>query len=265
MTKFVIIRVDDITKTRLKELKEWFLKYHPDVPVSVFAYATHTDEWDEEGWKLMRFLIENYGWEIGGHSRSHRFLPLLSEEELEEEIKGNIQDIESGLKLVGLNYKVLSFAYPGGGYDERVKDLLRECKIVFGLTYPDSYPYRSVDDIPSPEEYLTLGVTHTDTVVDLQIWRYWFNKSKKLYILALHTGYWSASIMRAVRNFLFDKPSVRALCREIGTRVLWKERYSPQNWEILNKHLNYMKSKNVKFITYRDLLELSKLRSFEDE
>ena len=61
------------------------------------------------------------GVEIGGHSRTHRPLTRVPDEELSEEITGSVEDLEAA----GLNRPRL-FAYPQGEQDRRVKRAARE-------------------------------------------------------------------------------------------------------------------------------------------
>jgi peptidoglycan/xylan/chitin deacetylase (PgdA/CDA1 family) len=60
------------------------------------------------------------GIEIGAHSHSHPDLRALSEEELGEEVAGSARDLG-----VICNRQILSFAYPYGHHDGRVRDRVR--------------------------------------------------------------------------------------------------------------------------------------------
>jgi peptidoglycan/xylan/chitin deacetylase (PgdA/CDA1 family) len=249
--------MDDITGDSLRELKEWFDIHHPDVPLCIYAYATST-RWNKEDWAIARSLIERRRWEIGGHTRTHPCLPLLTDKKMEDEIKGNICDIEQGLKNVGCEYRVKSFAYPAGEYDERAQKILREYGISFGLTYPDSFPYRSVYHLSHLlENPLAVGVTHTGEG-HVDCWNRRFDLCRKLcrgeegvYILALHPSYWNASITRAVRNSIANR-SMNTLIQEIG--LIIGSRFFSSKWKALNKHISYIKTfGDVKFTTFHEL------------
>ena len=67
---------------------------------------------DADGLRRLR----EHGIEVGAHSRTHRLLPQLPEEEIEEEVAGSVADLES-LGLVPVRY----FAYPYGEHDARVR------------------------------------------------------------------------------------------------------------------------------------------------
>jgi peptidoglycan/xylan/chitin deacetylase (PgdA/CDA1 family) len=65
----------------------------------------------------MLHTLEDAGWEIGGHSKSHKMLTTLSDDELRYEIS------ESYLYLKNKGFNVTSMAYPFGIYDQRVIDV----------------------------------------------------------------------------------------------------------------------------------------------
>ena len=58
--------------------------------------------------------LENAGWEIGGHSKSHKSLTGLSDDELKDEIGGSYQYLSSN------GFRVRSMAYPYGHYNDNV-------------------------------------------------------------------------------------------------------------------------------------------------
>jgi peptidoglycan/xylan/chitin deacetylase (PgdA/CDA1 family) len=62
----------------------------------------------------MLHTLENAGWEIGGHTKSHKILTALSDDELKDEIA------ESYTYLKGKGFKVTGMAYPYGIFDQRV-------------------------------------------------------------------------------------------------------------------------------------------------
>lgn len=68
------------------------------------------------------------GWEIGAHTLTHPDLTKLDEVKLMEEIMVSKHVIETEL-----NFKVLSFAYPFGGYNSREKQKVKEAGFEFGI------------------------------------------------------------------------------------------------------------------------------------
>ena len=68
------------------------------------------------------------GWEIGAHTLTHPKLPLLSDEDAMYEICEGRDRIERELQT-----RVVSFAYPFGTYDERIKNLVKQAGFEFGI------------------------------------------------------------------------------------------------------------------------------------
>ncbi len=87
---------------------------------------------DVEANKLMtreqkKAFVDN-GWEIGAHTLSHPDLTRLSDEDVLHELRESRARIELELQT-----KVVSFAYPFGAHDDRVKDLVRQSGFEFGI------------------------------------------------------------------------------------------------------------------------------------
>jgi peptidoglycan/xylan/chitin deacetylase (PgdA/CDA1 family) len=81
-----------------------------------------TNSWDARhgdrprplmGWSEAAALAAA-GMEIGSHARTHRFLPALSDQELEDEIRGSKRILEDRL-----GREMRFFSYPHGLHDER--------------------------------------------------------------------------------------------------------------------------------------------------
>jgi peptidoglycan/xylan/chitin deacetylase (PgdA/CDA1 family)/glycosyltransferase involved in cell wall biosynthesis len=120
----------------------------------VFAVSRRlggTNEWDEAiGGPRLQLLdvdglkqLAEAGVEIGGHSRTHRPLTRVPDEELLEEIAGSVED----LKAAGLNRPRL-FAYPEGEQDRRVQHATRQAglqaafTVIAGRAQPGCDPYQ---------------------------------------------------------------------------------------------------------------------------
>ena len=74
------------------------------IPATCFFLTSRLNE----QWKVELKDLENHGWEIGSHSRTHPVLTLLSNAELIEEVSQSKADLEgAGLTITG-------FAYPYG-------------------------------------------------------------------------------------------------------------------------------------------------------
>jgi peptidoglycan/xylan/chitin deacetylase (PgdA/CDA1 family) len=62
-----------------------------------------------------------HGMTIGSHAQTHAYLPDLSEAELQEEIKGSKLDLEKELGV-----KIDFIAYPVGGFNDRIKQIVKD-------------------------------------------------------------------------------------------------------------------------------------------
>ena len=68
------------------------------------------------------------GWEIGAHTLTHPHLTQLSDEDILYELCKSRDNIEQELHT-----KVVSFAYPFGTYDDRIKQLVKQSGFEFGI------------------------------------------------------------------------------------------------------------------------------------
>ncbi len=69
------------------------------------------------------------GWEIGAHSMTHPDLTAIDPDRARWEIEESKKRLEDDLGV-----EVVSFAYPGGDVDERVKRLVRRAGFAFGVS-----------------------------------------------------------------------------------------------------------------------------------
>lgn len=99
-------------------------------------FSAHVNSWDigedVEANRIMtmeqkKAFVEQ-GWEIGAHTLTHPHLTQLSDEEALHEICESRDRIEDALQT-----RVVSFAYPFGSYDERVRELVRQAGFEFGI------------------------------------------------------------------------------------------------------------------------------------
>ena len=263
----VILRVDDI-KNRFDfiELKNWFLKNYPRIPVCFYACNTNYKYmWKKSGWKSIKDVILNYNWEIGGHSRNHKHLNQIPKEDLEKEIGKNIEDIENGLKLVGLNYKVTSFAYPYGDFNENVKQILRKYKIIHGLTYSNAINYKSQIKIPENNLFeINISCNAKNLVED---WNLRFNQvynENGTYILCLHTPHWLKGNLKRIFINILQSKSLKAsymllkdyFSYKVSIYYYKKEKSQLNRWNMLKEHLSFILTHhNVQFITFKDLIK----------
>ena len=260
MTIKIIIRVDDICdQYDFYDLRDWFTEKFPKIPVSFYAMDTqYPYRWRKKAWNQIKNTIINLNWEIGGHTRNHYHLPDLSQTTLLNEILGNIKDIEKGLNSVGLEYKIKSFAYPYGEFDERVKNTLKEHGILYGLTYDSNENYKTQIAFPKDNLY-EIGVSCNATN-SLNDWNLRFKdvyENGDLYILCLHTSHWIRGRNRENLKRIFKARSYKELYWAIKRFCMFLfKKNSLEMWDKIKQHLEFILThQDIQFITYKDLLK----------
>lgn len=128
----------------------WTLLRHNDLPVTLFvvsARAGGTSDWGGGtpvrpllGWDALKKLVDK-GLQLGSHSRTHRDLTSLSDAELEDEVAGSADEIETH---AGLRPK--AFSHPFGKSDERVRAVVAKhyqlaCGQRLGVIGPEAPPF----------------------------------------------------------------------------------------------------------------------------
>jgi len=114
--KLVAFQIDDSFKSFYQNGFPIFKKYK--YPFTLFVYVEGTEKkWkDFMNWDMVR-EVAKYG-DVQFHSYSHPHLTKLSDIEI-------IDDTQKGLDILrGKAYKIDSYAYPYGEYDNRVKKVL---------------------------------------------------------------------------------------------------------------------------------------------
>jgi peptidoglycan/xylan/chitin deacetylase (PgdA/CDA1 family) len=71
-------------------------------------------------WEQLREIDRN-GVEIGSHTKMHPELTRIAPDEQNEEIAGSKKDLEERL-----NRPINTFCYPGGDYNQQVKELVKK-------------------------------------------------------------------------------------------------------------------------------------------
>ena len=259
MVAKVIIRIDDIgDKYDFYELKDWFISNYPKIPVVFYVvYSHYRYRWGKKAWVQIKDVILENKWEIGGHTRNHHHLPKLSDEKLKHELVNNIDDITNELKSVGLDYKITSFAYPFGEFDDRVKKIIKQNGIIYGLTYPANNNYETQIIIPEDKLYeINVSCNGSGTVLD------WNKRFKEVfdnegsYILCLHTSHWNRGRNRKNLKRLLRSKSIKELYHSLSRffKYLFKKS-TRQMWKTLSEHIDFiLKHSEVQFITFKDLI-----------
>jgi peptidoglycan/xylan/chitin deacetylase (PgdA/CDA1 family) len=107
-------------------------------PLAFGALAEYIGTPDEDElraatWEQLAEL-RDAGWEIGSHTRTHRALPDLSDEELDRELQGSAADLEGRL-----GRPCTTLAYPFGATDERVRAAVRRASYAAAADFPPRF------------------------------------------------------------------------------------------------------------------------------
>ena len=118
-------------------IEHWAATEHAEELVSL--------DWDEIG------QLAHAGWEIGSHTRSHKYLTMVDDDVLQDELRGSRAEVE-----LRLGRPCTSLAYPYGDYDARVMAASGEAGYDFACTVPR---HRST---PQPLAWPRVGIYHTN-------------------------------------------------------------------------------------------------------
>ncbi|MCG8340487.1 MAG: polysaccharide deacetylase family protein [Cytophagales bacterium] len=98
------------------------------------------------------------GWEIGAHTLSHPNLTALTEEQAKHEIAESKKRLEQDLKTT-----IISFAYPSGYCNEKIKQLVKDTGFQFGIA-TDTGGLHLEDD---PYQIFRVNIFPQDTTFQL--------------------------------------------------------------------------------------------------
>jgi peptidoglycan/xylan/chitin deacetylase (PgdA/CDA1 family) len=91
-------------------------------------FADYPPEYQLLNWETIREMARK-GISFGAHTAHHVVLPLEDEATLEAEIAGSKKELESRL-----NEKVITFAYPNGEYNARIKQFVAQAGYKIAVT-----------------------------------------------------------------------------------------------------------------------------------
>ena len=77
--------------------------------------------------KEINEMLEN-GFEIGSHSKTHKFLPYLNKEDIFSEVNESKQFLEETFQT-----DIITCCYPYGGYSERVISVAKSVGYIYGM------------------------------------------------------------------------------------------------------------------------------------
>ena len=123
-------------------------------PATIFIISQLVDKEPYLTWEQVREMSQN-GIDFGSHTRHHRYLPDLPEDELRNEIFNSKKDIEDVL-----NKQINHFCYPSGGFTKLSKELMREAGYLSATT-TNRGAYRDNKDL---YELNRIKITNSDAV-----------------------------------------------------------------------------------------------------
>jgi len=91
------------------------------------------------GWKEIKEMKTN-GIDFGAHTKTHRNLCMLNDDEVLEELIGSKKEIEEKI-----GDEIKGFSYPFGIFDERVKGLVRKAGFEYARSTLKGFNHKNVD------------------------------------------------------------------------------------------------------------------------
>lgn len=101
-------------------------KYH--LPATIFVISDYVGQEPFVNWNQIKEMMDEKII-IGSHTRHHRYLPNVMDEELENQIAGSKKFLEKRLGKT-VNY----IAYPTGGFTDEVKSMAKAAGYLAGFT-----------------------------------------------------------------------------------------------------------------------------------
>ena len=143
INSILVTKEDAIVSSLIEGMEEKYLISNKTGPAAML------------GWRHINEMANNGPISFGAHTRTHRNLSLLKDDEVLDELAGSKKEIE---KRIGREVK--GFSYPFGVYDERVKRLVMEAGFKYarstikGLTQRDTdrFLLRSIGAGSIPKE-----------------------------------------------------------------------------------------------------------------
>lgn len=108
-------------------------------PATVFIWVEKVGAPGFLTWRQMREMEEN-GISFGSHSLTHPYLPTAPEEKQREEIFSSKRILERRL-----DNPIKVFAYPVGGFNEKIKEMVKEAGYIAAVTTNRGYDPQNMD------------------------------------------------------------------------------------------------------------------------
>jgi len=125
------------------------------IPATSFLVANRTEPSSPWYVSVSQALeMQSAGWEIGSHSRTHRDLTALADQEIWDEVRG------SKILFDSWGFNITSFAYPEGEYNARVLEIVSQSYNIARGVSSSNQPY-DFDYLTFENRYNKLGwVSH---------------------------------------------------------------------------------------------------------
>jgi peptidoglycan/xylan/chitin deacetylase (PgdA/CDA1 family) len=124
--KTVVITFDDGYRDNFVYAYPILKKY--GFPATIFLVSSYVGQDDFLTWDQIRQMKDD-GISFGAHTRTHKYLPSLKGKPLIEEVVNCKRQIEANL-----GERVEFFSYPTGGFNDEVKDVLRDAGFTAACT-----------------------------------------------------------------------------------------------------------------------------------
>lgn len=134
-------------------------------------YVTTGNAWREDDYINMDAAIDSVGLEIGNHTVTHPNLTGLNNSDLEMEVNGAKNVIDSGLN----NQEALTFCYPLGAFNFSVRNKVMENHIASrGISLPQGGVFR-YDFAPNEEDYFNLPTVTVNSNLSVNAFNNWID------------------------------------------------------------------------------------------
>lgn len=173
----VTFRFDDGLTSQYNLARPILSKYN--FPATIYIFTDPPEEGNWEGymnWTQIKELHDVYGWEIGGHSKSHPDLTKLSTAQLIAELS------DSKTILNNQGFIVKSFASPFGTYNNKVLSYIAR----FYESHNSAWPY-DFNSFPfSDYEVMVQEVRNSTSLAEIKGWIDAAVLNKKWLVLLFH-------------------------------------------------------------------------------
>ena len=214
----VTFRFDDGLIGQYNYARPVLNKYNFPATTYIFTDPPQAGDWLEYmNWNQIEELHNIYGWEIGGHTKSHPYLTTLSDNALINELSDSKTILESH------GFTVKSFASPFGNYDNRTLSFIAK----FYESHTSTGPY-DFNTFPFNDYGISVQEVRNSTSV--------------------------ATVKNWIDEAVTNKKWLVILFHEIVNLNPTEYEYSKNDFESI---VDYVKAKNIPVTTITEALKIS--------